>query len=72
MTKIINKLNCMNYQVNAYNVGYYYICDGLRGLYDLSKKYDVRFKSMVLTLLQNGYVELDNQATDSIDTVTMI
>lgn len=58
----LNKLNCMNYDVDN-GEEHYYICTGLRGLYRYSKRHNIDFKALCLVLLDKGYHVLDDDMT---------
>jgi hypothetical protein len=49
------KLNCWNFQVNT-NEGYFYLCDGYRSLWRLSKKINVPFKNLCAGLVHEDQV----------------
>lgn len=59
MTSNLEKLNCMNYQVNytdSDGEGYYYLQDGLRSLYRMSKRTNSNFKENCRILLEIGQI----------------
>ena len=64
MNESLNKLNCMNYQVDyTDNDGYdefYYLQCGLRSLYNFAKRHNISFKKLCIDLLEFGQVVLDD------------
>ena len=70
--KEVNKLNCMNYQVDVCYVGHYYLSNGIEDLMVISTKYEIDTLKLCRDLLDLGQVELVNKATGHIDAITMI
>jgi hypothetical protein len=65
----MNRLNCMNYRIDDFiEHDMYFITDGYRGLWRLSKVYRVNFKNMARSLISCGqFQNIDNRIV-----VTMI
>ena len=57
---MINKLNCMNYKFTIEDE-FYYLQDGLRSLYAVSRKYKVNFKELCLKLYEKGFYQINNE-----------
>ncbi len=64
-------LNCCNFQVNT-NEGYFYLDNGYRSLWRLSKKINVPFKELCLKLMSEGQVTFKYLEDDSNASVTRI
>jgi len=62
MNEKLMKLNCMNYIVEDYESHYYLQC-GLRSLFNFSKTNKIDFKGLCLTMLNKGYLVLDDDET---------
>lgn len=59
MREKLNKLNCMNYQVNCeITDNFWYAQNGLRSLYTYSANSDHSFKELCLKMLETGQVTL--------------
>lgn len=66
-----NHLNCSNFQVNT-DEGYFYLDNGYRSLWRLSKKINVPFKELCLNLMSEGQVTFKYLEDDSTASVTRI
>jgi hypothetical protein len=62
MKRDLNKLNVMNYQIDT-SEGHWYLCCGLRSLWNFSKEYELNFKDLCDTLLEKGYLLLPDGDT---------
>jgi len=68
MTERLEKLNCMNYQVDT-DEGHYYLCCGLRSLWRFSKHHKTPFKALCETLLEKAYLCLDDEEQTQISMI---
>lgn len=70
MSEQLNKLNCMNYQVNDSEDQFWYACNGLRSLYHYSQNSNISFKELCTKMLETGQVTLTRNGEHL--TLTMI
>jgi hypothetical protein len=64
-------LNCYNFQVNT-NEGYFYLDNGYRSLWRLSKKINVPFKELCVKLMDVGQVVFTYNEDGSSASITRI
>ena len=67
----LNKLKTMNYQVDTED-GHYYMTEGLRSLFNFSKRYNVKFKALCIILYTMGQHTVVDPKTKIRHSITMI
>ena len=66
----LNKLNCMNYCIHDHEGDWYFAQQGLRSLYNWSKRLDISFKELCMIMGKEGQIVFGKDKV--IHTITMI
>ena len=69
----LNKLNCMNYYVYDHDTGdHWYLMEGLRSLFNISKVSNLTFREICIKLNEVGEVTIIDNRNNTEFTLTMI